>query len=137
MTDQLTEQDMQQIAQLAGYGSQENESKKSVYTFLDNVAKADDTTKLGNLSDDEVGQPGNPIRVYKKMALFAGDIMENSELKDYFNKESEIVTSTSLSKEALLLRLAVTQKKELADVTQRRKENKSWFKKKDKNENEE
>ena len=44
---------------------------------------------------------------------------------------AEITTATSLSKEGFLLRLSVTQKKELADVTAKPKKNKGWFRKKD------
>ena len=46
-------------------------------------------------------------------------------------KQSEILTSTSLSKEAKLLELAVVSRREVADVTKKpRKENSSWFKRK-------
>lgn len=135
MTDESND-NIEKMMQELGYGSQQAETKQNVHTFLHNVATAEDTTKLGNLKEDEIGLPSNPLRVYKNMALFANDIMENEELAKYFLDESEIITSTSLSKEALLLRLAVTQKRELADVTKTRKENKGWFKKKDDKEEE-
>jgi len=50
---------------------------------------------------------------------------------DYFSKKAEITTSTSLSKEAKLLTLAVmsVNKTEISELTKPpRKENKSWFK---------
>ena len=48
---------------------------------------------------------------------------------DYFKKMAEVTTETSLSKEGFLLKMSVTTKKELADVTPKQKKNKGWFKK--------
>lgn len=107
-------------------------AKQNVHTFFSNIIKSADTTKVGNLSEDELGVPKLPVRTYKELALFADDVYGDKSWSDYFTKLSEIQTSTSLSKEALLLRLSVTQKKELADVSpQSKKKNKGWFRKKD------
>jgi len=48
---------------------------------------------------------------------------------------AEIQTATSLSKEGFLMKLSVTSKKEMADVTPKtKKKNSGWFKKKSSNE---
>ena len=50
---------------------------------------------------------------------------------EYFRRKGEILTSTSLSKNAKLITLAITsmQKREMADTTKPKKVNKGWFKK--------
>jgi len=105
------------------------EETQNVHTFLYNVATARDTTKTGNISVEELGMPILPVRTYKELALFCGEVANMGYFSDYFNKKAEIVTSTSLSKEAKLLDLAVVNRREVADVTkQPPKPNKGWFK---------
>ena len=113
-----------------------NEGKQNIHTFLTNVIKAPDTTKTGNLTQEELGYPKLPVRTYKELELFSSDVW-NQQVGwgDYFKKMSEIQTSTSLSKNAILLTLAATIRKELADMSPERKEMKSnsgWFSKKEK-----
>ena len=110
------------------------EEKQNVFTFLHNVAITKDTTKTAFLRDDkdlnEVGVPKLPVRTYHSLALVASDIMNNTYFADYFKKEAEIITSTSLSREGFLTKLAVVQRREIADVTstKKRKSSKGWFK---------
>ncbi len=129
---ELTPEEIErQVEELIGTAPIADE-KQNVHTFLFNVAKADDTTKLGNLSAEEVGVPKLPIRTYKDLALFCRDVGNMAYFHDYFMAKSEIVTSTSLSKDAKLINLAVINKKEISDVTTPKVENKGWFKKKEK-----
>jgi hypothetical protein len=133
MTDEnstlYTEEEVSQIAR--NYA----EKQASAQHFFLEVMRSEDTTKVGFLTDTELGLPKLPIRTYKELALFvdtagAGDI---KLWKDYFNGMSEIQTSTSLSRNAKLLSLVGTQRKEVADMTPQKKENKGWFRKKDDN----
>jgi len=112
------------------------EEKYNVHLFLHRVATADDTTKVGNLKEEELGTPRHPLRASKEFALISEKIIGNDFFKEYFEKESEILTSTSLSKEGFLIKQATTQTKQVADVTKKRKLNAGWFKKKEENENE-
>ena len=132
MVDELTPAEKEELKDYLGYGSMLPDSKQNVHTFLHNVATADDTTKLGNLNNDEIGMAENPVRAYKFLSTFSNTVMKKQELANFFKERSEILTSTSLSRNATLIRLAVTQKKELADVSSIAppKENKGWFKKK-------
>ena len=116
-----------------GGTSPTGEDKHNIHTFLHNVAVAPDTTKTGNLTIEELGMPKLPFRTYKELSLFCNDIMDQPDFAEYFKKKGEILTATSLSKEAALLKFAVTQKREVADLTSKPKENKGWFNKKDKN----
>mgnify|MGYP003147084711 CR=1 FL=1 len=106
------------------------EEKQNVHTFLYNVATAKDTTKTGYLDTEELGIPTLPLRTYKELALFCNEIANMGYYGDYFFKKGEILTATSLSKEAKLLMAAIStlQKREIADVTKPKKANKGWFK---------
>lgn len=121
----------QQLAHLIGTTPQ-GEDKQTVHKFLHNVATAKDTTKVGFLNEEELGKPELTERACKELALISKKIMGNDFFKEYFEEEAEILTSTSLSKEAKLLELAVVQRREVADITKKEKpkENKGWFKKK-------
>ena len=129
--DNLTEEELAQ--RIAGYigTTPVQEEKQNVHTFLHNVATARNTTKTGNLDTIEIGSPSLPVRTYLDLSLFCKEIANMDYYADYFAKKAEIITSSSLSKDAKLISLAVLQKREIADVTKPRKENKSWFKKKD------
>ena len=112
---------------------QYNEGKQNVHSFFTKIIQSDDTTKTGNLTQDELGYPRLPVRTYKELQLFCDDVASEESWANYFKKMSEIQTSTSLSKDALLIKLSVTNKKEIADITPEKKANKGWFKKKDDN----
>jgi hypothetical protein len=128
---QLSEDEIaERLASLVGT-TPTAEERQNVHTFLHNVAVARDTSKTGFLEKEELGMPLLPVRTYKELALFCNDVANMKYFSDYFNKKAEIATSTSLSKEAKLLSLAVMQRKEVADVTPApKKENRGWFKKK-------
>jgi len=136
MEEELTPQEREELKELMGYAGPVDSSRQTVHSFLHNVATAKDTTKLGNLREEEIGLLSNPVRSFKHLALFSRKIMKSDELADFFDNSSEIGTSTSLSRDGFLTKLAVVTRKELADVTKPRKENKGWFsRKKDENEN--
>lgn len=108
-----------------------SEGRHTVHSFMNNVAKAEDTTKVGNLKEEELGTPILPVRSYKELALFCNKVAKEEAWNDYFRGMSEILTSTSLSKEGFLVKAAITTKKEMADTSPIKKENKGWFKKKE------
>jgi len=127
------EEVIQRLSEMMAGNANSPDEKHNVHTFLFNVSKADDTTKVGNLRDDkelnELGVPKLPVRSYKEMALISEKIMGNEWFSNYFKDAAEIVTSTSLSRTGFLTNLAVVQRREVADVTKRRVQvNKGWFK---------
>jgi len=126
--EQLTdEQIMQQLANIAG----NQEEKHSTHAFLHSVATAEDTTKVGFLKEEEVGIPRLSERTLKELELYCRDIADDTGWGDYFAKRAEILTSTSLSKDAKLLNLSVVNRVETANMTETpRKVNKRWFQKK-------
>lgn len=126
-SEQLSEAEKQEIKELLGYGSNTGEAKHNTHTFLHNVVMAEDTTKLGVLSDEEIGLMSNPVRSWKHLGSFANDIMKKKGLSDFFLSQSEIGTSTSLSRDGTLVKLAVVQHRKIEDVTKTKKKNKGWF----------
>jgi hypothetical protein len=128
----LTPQEMEAVYQYLNQsqGAPVPEDKHNVHTFLFRVATSEDTTKVGYLKDEEVGIPKHPVRGFKEFALISSDIISNKFMSDYFEKESEIVTSTSLSRDGFLVNKATEQVRKIADVTKVRKQNKGWFSKK-------
>jgi len=128
---EMTEDEMaEKIARALTNNAPIPDDKQTVHTFLHNVATAKDTTKTGYLTEEEIGLPKLPIRACKNLSLVSDAIMDNPYFAEYFMREGEIVTSTSLSRNAKLLSLAVLQKREIADVTKKKTENSGWFKKK-------
>ena len=123
---------------ISGAASQ-MEEKHNLHKFLTDVVLTKDTTKLGYLKEEEIGLPKIPLRTLKELGLFCDEVADMGYYAEYFKKKAEILTSTSLSKEAKLLELSVVQRRELGDITRRRKgkENKGWFKKKGKGESDE
>lgn len=137
MEEQLTPEEMQLLEEaLKGYGAPQQEEKHNVHTFLNKVSISNDTTKTGNLTDIEIGFTPYSLRTYKQLSVISKDLCNDELWEDYFKKKGEILTSTSLSKDAKLISLAVVQRRELSDVTPRRvTSNRGWFKKKEDTEN--
>lgn len=139
MTDDdlnLTPEEKEELQKYLGsYGAPTPDPKHNVHTFLDMIARAKDTSKLGNLKDEELGIMSHTVRANKVAHLIANEIIGDKELADYYAKKSEITTATSLSRGGFLPKLAVITKKEstVADLTPEKKENKGWFKKKENN----
>ena len=86
------------------------------------------TTRVGNLSAEEVGIPLLSLRTLKECELISSDIIGNSFYTDYFKSKAEILSASSLSKDAKLIGLSALQKREIADTTAKPvTENKGWF----------
>ncbi len=129
--DMTEEEALFKMAQIMKDNAPTQEDKHNVHEFLNRVVEAEDTSKIANLRDDkeinELGIPSYTVRGAKDMALTAEKIMDNKYFQDYFEKEAENTLATSLSREGFLIKQAVTQTKQVADITKRRKVNKGWF----------
>lgn len=127
------EQVMEELERLAGTATVPDE-KHNVHSFINAVATSADTTKVGNLKEEEVGIPTLSQRTLKELSLYCEDIAGEKEWANYLNKRAEILTSTSLSKEAKLIELAIVNRQELRTGVAgggQRKQNKGWFGKKE------
>lgn len=129
---QVTEEQLAEA--LKAYGSPQPEEKHNVHKFISEVAKSKDTTKTGFLTDIELGTTPYAERTYKNLELQSKELCNDDIWANYFAKKAEILTATSLSRNAKLINLAIVQRRELADMTDQPKAiNKGWFQKKDKN----
>jgi len=130
----MSDENLYTEEQVRNYGEelvrQQAQEKANIHSFFTKVIQNPETIRIGNVSAEELGNPQITIRGLKELELFSKDIEENKLWADYFKEMAEITTKTSLSKEGFLLRLSVTTKKELADVTPKRKVNRGWFRKK-------
>lgn len=138
---QLTPEEQGELARfMSGYDVGRTGSPTeahNIHKFLNEVLERKDTTRVGYLNDAELGNPRLPERTLKELQLFCGDVADMNDFSEYFEKRAEILTSTSLSKNAKLLETAITNTRQIADVTKKpRAENKGWFKKKEVNETE-
>jgi hypothetical protein len=107
--------------------------KHNVHTFLNEVFKTDDTTKVANISEGELGNVVHPVRALKEFSIISDRMCENEWMRDYFIEEAEKVDlAPSLSRKAKLITIAVTQKKTIADETRIQNLSKNHFTK-DKN----
>ena len=115
------------------YGATSQEQKFNVHTFLNEVLKTSDTTKVGFLNEIELGQSTHSARTFIEMALYSEKIIDNPLFTSFFGMSAEkIVFAPSLSRNGKLITLAVTQKRSVADDTKPKTVNKGWFKSKDK-----
>jgi hypothetical protein len=135
----MSEQELYTEEQVKAYGEEVSrqyaQEKANIHSFFTKVIENLDTTKTGNVDEEELGKPQISIRGLKELELFSRDVYMDDSWGDYFEKMAEIQTATSLSKEGFLMKLSVTSKKELADVTPKtKKKNSGWFKKKSSNE---
>lgn len=131
--ENLTAEEQAQLDELLkGYGSPVADEKHNVHTFLTSVARSQDTLKTGNLTKEELGSMELPIRSLKTLDLFSRDICDDKVVANIFKAEAEIATASSLSKEGFLVNRSVLSRKEITDPFNKpKKENKSWFKKKE------
>lgn len=127
---EMTAQEVEEYVQALAGNTPGGDEKNNVHTFLNKVATAEDTTKLGNLKEEEVGLPKLPQRTYLDLALFCKDVANMEYFYDYFQKKAEILTSSSLSKDAKLISLAVMQRREFSQKSgtgSGMNSKKSWF----------
>ena len=134
MSDDISAEEAQSLIEGLGGGiAPLPEEKHNTHSFLHAVATSDDTTKVANLTSEEVGLAKLPVRTYKELALFCKEVANMDYMSDYFDKKAEIVNATSLAREGFLTRLAVMIRRESTDTIKApSKPNSGWFKSKTK-----
>jgi len=73
------------------------ELKESQFKLIRDIFESKDTTKVGNLTSDELGNTNFSVRGLKKIALVA-DSIGMGPLAVLYRQESEVLTSTSMSR---------------------------------------
>ena len=112
----------------SGYGSPKSSEKDSQFKFFRDILKNKDTTRIGNLTAQELGVTKLGIRSYQEIAAYA-KVEGWDTVADYLMTKSQIVSATSMSKKGFWSELFVTMiKREKKDKPKEAK--KGWFSKK-------
>ena len=111
------------------YGSPKQPEKDSQFKFFRDILKIKDTTRVGNLTPQELGVTKLGVRHYQEIAAYAA-VEGLNEVSDYLNLKSQIVSATSMSKKGFWAELFVTMiKRERKDKPKEEKK-KGFFTKK-------
>lgn len=86
--------------------------KPSAFQFFSKAVDTRDSSKISNLTNEELGGTRLSVRDYQSMGWFAENIKQN-KLAKYFYGKAEVTLSTGLSRRGFLMNLAVTQRKEM------------------------
>jgi hypothetical protein len=123
----LSNEEMQELSKLVNTANIQEE-KSNIHNFLLKVVQTNDTTKVANLTEEELGVAKFPVRTLQELSLFSDEIGNMPYFSSYFKKEGEIILATSLSRDAKLLDSAITTSKQVGGIpTKTRKKNKGWF----------
>jgi len=103
----LTPEEIQELSEAIG-GSPSYPTEREKESLFARIIKTKDTTKVSNLNDEELFA----VRQIQSAALYAKE-MGLEKVAKYIEKEGEILLGTADSKEGFLIKMAITQKKEL------------------------
>lgn len=118
------------------YGSPTQEKKDTILKFFREILYLKDNTKVGNLSQTEIGTTRVPLRSYQQIALYA-EAEGLDKVATYLRGKGDIIPATSMSLKGFLAQLFVTQIKKEQKLKEPEKQKKGWFfKKKEEEENE-
>ena len=84
--------------------------KDDVFSLFKRVWRAPDSSKVANLSGQELGMLPMSVRDNQYLALL-GTTFNHNDLADFFMGRSEIILSTSMAKKGWFTELFVSQKK--------------------------
>lgn len=103
----------------------------NVHKFLHDVSVSMDTTKTGNIGEEELGLPAFNVRTLKDVQTYA-EMMGLGAYGKYFGAKSEHITATSLSKDGFLDKLSIMTRQQVEALSRStgKKKNKGWFGKK-------
>ena len=86
------------------------EKKDDLYSLFWKVVKTSNSSKVGNLSKEELGHLNMTVRDLQKIYLL-GVTLKHEQFADFFLAQSEITLATSASKDGWLPELFVSQRK--------------------------
>jgi len=114
-----------ELKETKGFGYPIAPTKDSIYKFFRDILGMQDSSKVGNLSKEELGQLKLAVRNYIDIGKYA-ETEGLDDVADYLKNKAYTILDTSLSKEGFLSQLFVTQikqeKKAKPEIIK-----KSWF----------
>ena len=108
--------------------------EKGIDNFFLEIIRDKDSLKVGNLTDTELGTPKLPLRTLVDLTRDCSLVPSLSSMKDSFEKQTQSLIASSLSKEGFLIKARITQKKELVDKDKRKQRRKGLFGRKEEEE---
>jgi len=111
------------------YGSPSASQKDSLFKFFRSILTMEDTTRVGNLTAQELGISNLSVRGWKRIGHYA-EAEGLGLVAEYFNKEAGIITETSMAKKGFFLQTVVTQIKAEKKLKDKSLEKKGFFSKK-------
>lgn len=114
--EDITNEQMEELAEemekLGGdgkeYGYPKAPPKESIFRFFRHILGLTDSSKVGNLDKDELGNLKLSVRDYLDIANYA-EAENLDQVTAYLRSKAETVLSTSMSKKGFLSQLFVTQ----------------------------
>ena len=86
------------------------EKKDDLFSLFWKMVNKADSSKIANLSKQELGMLNLPVRDCQKIALLANTLGHKGFAK-FFSAQAEIISSTSLSKGGFLPQIVVTSRR--------------------------
>ena len=86
------------------------QSKEDLYSLFWKVVKTNDSSKVGNLSKEELGSLDLTVRDCQRISLIA-EKLGHPAFGKFFKAQGEITLATSSSKDASLVNLFISQQK--------------------------
>ncbi len=130
VTDEEIKQLEEELKKLEGkdtsFGSPTAVQKDSFFKFFRHILDLKDTTRVGNLSNPEIGLGRLSVRGNKSIALYA-EAEGLNEVRDYFLGKSNILTESSMARKGFFLQTVITQIKKEGKVKSQNTEKKKWF----------
>jgi len=85
--------------------------KDSIFTFFRHLVGIKDTTRVSNIDPArELGMLQFSIRTNQYLGL-VGEVCGDKDFTDFWNRQSQIITATAMSKRGWLTELPVSQKR--------------------------
>jgi hypothetical protein len=124
--DAMTQESNSTDLDLSSYGSPEPVKKDGIFKFFRDILDKKDSSKVANLSKEELGVNKLGLRHYQQLALYAKaeglDLVSN-----YLTAKGEIIASTSMSKKGFWAQLLVTQIKKEQKLSRPTEKKNSWL----------
>lgn len=108
------------------YGVDPPQDKENIYKFFKHILELQESWKVGNLKDIEIGHTKLGVRDYLDISTYA----ESEELygvRDYLIKKAMIVSEPTMGRKGFLAQLFVTQIKKEQKMKEPNIEKKKWF----------
>ncbi len=123
-----------QYDEIKDFIRQVNDEGRGIDNFFLEIIRTDNSKKVGNLTEDELGLPKLPIRTLSELENDCNLIPSMSSFAKHFKKHSEDILATSLSKDGFLIKARITQKKELLGNDKQKQKRRGLFGKKEESE---